>query len=173
MKRDEAQKLLQIVEDELGGIPHGHQTHVLNAYAELYGFDDGQLVLTEPHGREFAVPRGTLRQAHKARRFDPPSSQRASLDNAPRRESQRHRIIELMATIQVGKAWLAEEIADQLGIPLNSISTRMSELVAGGWVGDAGPKRETRHGEPATTYVPTKKTLDHFREEVERALVAA
>lgn len=168
MRRDEAQKLLQVVQDEIGGLPVGHQAHVLNVYEELYGLDNAQLSL----GNE-AQPTRPLRQAPKARRSDPMPSHRAALDNAPRRESQRHRIIELMATMWVGKAWLAEEISDQTGIPLNSVSTRMSELVNGGWVGDAGPKRQTRHGEQATTYVPTKKTLDYFREEVEQALAAA
>jgi hypothetical protein len=181
MTRDEAQKLLQVAQDELGGIPHGHQTHVLNAYAQLYGFDDdAQLRLAEPHSREVAaptpirpqptVPRETVA---KARASDPATSHKAALDNAPRRSSQRGRILETLVTVQVGKAWLAEEISDQTGLPLNSVSTRMSELVAGEWVSGAGPKRQTRNGEMATAYVPTYKALEHFRQEADQALAAA
>lgn len=175
MTREEAQNLLQVAQDELGGIPHAHQTHVLNAYAELYGFEDGQLKLAEPHSREAEellpqVPRET---GPKARASDPDSSHRAALDNAPRRHSQRGRIIEMLATEKIGKAWLAEEISEQTGIPLNSVSTRMSELVVGGWANAAGPKRETRNGEMATTYVPTIKTREYFRHQVDQALAAA
>lgn len=159
MKRAEAEALLEVAHEELGRIPVGHRAYVIGRYEEIHGpLEDSQMQLVPPAQD---VSHGTV------------EAEEGADVEAPRRETQRGRIIELLATEQVGKAWLAEEIAEQTGFPLNSVSTRMSELVERGWASGAGPKRETRHGEKATTYVPTKKTLDHFREEAERALAVA
>ena len=157
MKRAEAEKLLEVAHDELGRIPVGHRAYVIGRYEELHGpLEDSQMQLVPDAS---TVSHGT----QEAEQDVPP----------PRRETQRGHILELLATIEVGKAWLAEEIAERTGFPLNSVSTRMSELVAEGWASGDGPKRATKAGEKATTYVPTKKTLDRFRQEVDRALAAA
>lgn len=173
MRRDEAAQLLALAHEEVGRLPASHRQHVLNVWAETVGFEDAQLQLQANPEPAVAAAPALDPQGPKARSADPSTSHRASLDNAPRRESQRGRILELLATQSVGKAWLAEEIAEQTGIPLNSVSTRMSELERGNWVSGTGPKRRTKAGEMATSYVPTPRALDQFRRQVAEALAAA
>lgn len=168
MKRAEAAKLLAVAHDELEVIPRGHREHVLNVYDELHGFEDSQLRLLDA-----PAARPTHDQVPEDEPDESAQERRIRLEAAPADGSQRHRILETLLTVQVGKAWLAEEVAEQTGFPLNSVSTRMSELDTGGWVSSAGPKRETSHGEQAHTYVPTQKAMQYFRAEADAALAAA
>jgi hypothetical protein len=190
MTEAEAERLLDLAQAELGGMGAGYRRHVINVYRETIGFDDGQLALENPAPIE-AEPelpgtfvRGPVEsiglqpaehehQAPKVRTSDPDPSREAALQNAPRRSSQRGRILELLCIIPSGRGYLAEELSEQTGIPLNALSTRMSELVKGGWANTHGLKRETKHGVVATTYQATMKARLHFREQADEALRAA
>lgn len=101
--------------------------------------------------------------APRARTTDPDTSRRAYLDNLPRARSQRRRIMEALCPPD-GTALLrfdtpratADALADQLALPLNSVSTRLSELLAGGWV-YANGTQPTHTGTPATAYSITTR----------------
>lgn len=77
--------------------------------------------------------------APKHRSSDPDASRKADLQNAPVRNSQRWKVLRYLAGL-TGTGQTASEIAGALGMPLNSISTRMSELVQGGWVAVVGER---------------------------------
>ena len=70
-------------------------------------------------------------EAPKHRSSDPQASKKADLQNVPVRNSQRWKVLRYLSSVTSGKT--ASEIAEATGMPLNSISTRMSELVQGGW----------------------------------------
>jgi hypothetical protein len=85
--------------------------------------------------RDYAdsTPPSPIRSGPKARSGDPSTSKLAALENLPRRQNQHRHIITLLCN-QSGRAGSAEQIADALNMRLNSVSTRMIELVRSGWV---------------------------------------
>jgi hypothetical protein len=100
----------------------------------------------------------------KARTSDPDTAKLAALRNKPKRGSQRAKIVDLLvdeARAAGGVAGFrgitASGIANRLSIPLNSISTRMSECERGGWVAVRGTVFEA--GADRSLYIPTEKAL--------------
>jgi hypothetical protein len=93
----------------------------------------------------------------KHRKTDPAASRKADLQNLPVRDSQRWKVLRYLSSLTSGKT--ASEIAEGTGIPLNSISTRMSELVQGGWA----EVRGERHGK--SVYVPAGRARQQFGQE--------
>lgn len=120
------------------------------------------------HGRPVAARTAGLGSYHrrhvcqeKARATDPDTSKRAA--RAVRATSQRGRILVSMMHARAYRmphqtshpCLLAEGIAEILDLPLNSVSTRMSELVRGDGGGPLvmeGPVADTQHGTKALTY---------------------
>lgn len=77
-----------------------------------------------------------------------------------RRGTQRLHIVHHLAGLTdllAPEGKTADEISSETGMPLNSISTRMSELVTGGWVKVCGE----RGGKSA--YVATAKAVSYFQ----------
>lgn len=154
MYRKEAIQLLTVLSEQLdeaakagGKIRRnlGVKTaDVLDAYAAKYGFDVAQQQLAASTGP-------------KSRTTDPNTSKTANYHNAGRRGSQKRRILE--AVVEAGVRGLtADEAAKVTRLPLNSVSTRFSELVRGGFVVySQGGERRTERGEKATVYIPTPK----------------
>lgn len=115
--------------------------NVLDAFGEKHGFDSQLGLDTGP----------------KARTSDPATSKQANYHNAGRRGSQKRRILDAVAAADV-RGLTADEAARVTRLPLNSVSTRMSELVRGGFVAySQGGERRTQRGEKATVYIATPK----------------
>lgn len=83
----------------------------------------------------------------KYRASDPETSKRAALEGLDRRPSQAARI--LARFVQVGPATADEVVRSLDAIPLNSGSTRVSELKAYGFLEPTGETRETQAGAQA------------------------
>jgi hypothetical protein len=101
----------------------------------------------------------------KTRKADQAHVRETALRNAPRRGSQRDLIVRQLWRSAVPRT--AEQLADSTGIPLNSVSTRMSELLVGGWVEERGTAR-TQHGGRATIYRLTLKGGDWCAQQTDR-----
>ena len=154
LDRGDAMLLLEVA-DEVLGVPvtAGHRADIIQAWIAKRDERQGpQLQLGE------AVP-----ESPKARSTDPSTSKEAAVHNRPRAGSQRARLLEAIvfhSTPGPGprprNGLTAEEAAKQTGIRLNSASTRMSELLRGGWIEESGQRR-TEAGENATVYVATAK----------------
>lgn len=153
LDRGDAMLLLETA-DEVLGVPvtAGHRADILQAWQAKLAERDPQLRLGE------AVP-----ETPKVRSTDPPTSKAAAVNNRPRAGSQRARLLEVVVFHsdpapgpRPKYGVTAEEAAKATGIRLNSASTRMSELLRGGWVAEQG-ERETEAGEKATVYVATAK----------------
>jgi DNA-directed RNA polymerase specialized sigma24 family protein len=120
------------------------------------------------YGDEFVVvPLADLQAAPKARSTDPETSSLAALQNEPRRGSQRAGIIELLVSEAKASGSTdgfgglsASKVAERLGIPLNSISTRMSECERGGWIAVRGTTNED--GSERSLYIPTAKAIVRY-----------
>ena len=67
------------------------------------------------------------------RSTDPSTSRRAAIDNYPRSGSQRQRVLEAVS-VQAASGMTASELERMLSLPYQSVSTRLSELVRGGWL---------------------------------------
>lgn len=84
--------------------------------------------------------------------------------------SQRYRIAAHLCSLGLlsDEGETADQIHHATGIPLNSVSTRMSELLRAAWVVEAGtaPNGKTR-------YAATPKAKQHFQGEAERKAAAA
>lgn len=110
-------------------------------------------------GEEFLIiPLSVIVDGPKARGSDPDTSKTAALRNEPKRGSQRAQIVELLVRERGGKT--ASDVAERLSIPLNSISTRMSELVRGGWIDIRGTREQA--GSERSLYVPTAMAVDVY-----------
>lgn len=155
LERGDAMLLLETVDEVLGrNVTAGRRADIIQAFIakrEQRG-DGSQLAL----GAE--VP-----ESPKARSTDPPTSKAAAVHNRPRASSQRGRLLEAIVFHsnpapgpRARYGLTAEEAAEATGIRLNSASTRMSELLRGGWIAEHGT-RETEAGEQATVYVATAK----------------
>jgi hypothetical protein len=105
-----------------------------------------------PEEGEEASPQLRL-DGPKARSTDPSTSKEAALRNKPRAGTQRAKL--LGAIVAAGpRGMTAEEASRDTGIRLNSASTRMSELIRGGWITEsAGGQRRTSGGEKAIVYI--------------------
>lgn len=85
--------------------------------------------------------------------------------------SQRYRIVQHLSSLGLlsDEGQITDEIAIHTGIPLNSVSTRMSELVRDGWIEENG---EGNGGK--TRYRATDQARQHFeRLEAEQKAAAA
>jgi hypothetical protein len=131
--------------------------HDLARALEELGIRHGQSFVISPE----ASGQDSLLDTPKARSSDPKTSKTAALRNKPKRESQRGRILDMLVEERSRYVFFAgmtaSVIAEKLTIPLNSISTRMSELERGGWVEPAGTTVEA--GSERTLYVPTDRAL--------------
>lgn len=118
-----------------------------------------------------AAANGDLPTHPRARSTDPSTAHRAWLENLPRAGSQRDRILRALAlvarrgggilTASLRSGLTAGRVAEVTGLPLNSVSTRCSELKAGGWIEVADTAR-TAQGARAEVYVLTPKGRDHL-----------
>ncbi len=158
MERPEALQLLEVTDQVLGvPVTAGHRDAIVQAWEELRAdaaSEDGedQLRLSE------SVPAPTINP--KSRSTDPRTSKAAALANKPRAGSQRARLLEAI----VGRdptGMTAEQASRATSIRLNSASTRMSELMRGGWIQESGETRRTSTGERAIVYVATEKARFH------------
>jgi hypothetical protein len=84
--------------------------------------------------------------------------------------SQRYRIAKHLCSLGLlsDEGESADEIAGNTGIPLNSVSTRMSELMRDGWVAESG-----ENGRGKTRYAATSKAKQHFEAEAASNAAAA
>jgi hypothetical protein len=83
------------------------------------------------------------------------TSRAAAISNYPRSGSQRHRVLLTIARGQHGAT--ADEIAEEMGVGLNSVRPRIVELREGGWIKDTRMTRKTPTGADATVMVLTTK----------------
>lgn len=72
----------------------------------------------------------------------------AAIDNYPRSGSQRARILMLLEATPA----TSDEIEAALGIPHQSASARINDLLNGGWILDTGQRRRTRSGSLAIAW---------------------
>lgn len=86
----------------------------------------------------------------KTRHSDPSTSRNAAKLAYPRGEGQRRRILEAIADSDHGLT--ADEASLATGIPYVSCSTRISELLQGGWAVRSGT-RLTRNGASADALI--------------------
>lgn len=102
----------------------------------------------------------------KSRRRDSRTAKLAAIGNAPRRGSQRARIISHLVAWHRDRSngLTAFDLGVATGLPLNSVSTRMSECERGGWVQVSGTT--TQSGAERSMYVPTQKAIDWFAEQL-------
>lgn len=72
--------------------------------------------------------------------------------------SQRFRIVQHLSGLGLlsDEGQITDEIAGATGIPLNSVSTRMSELLRDGWIAESGEHQSK------TRYAATDKAKGHF-----------
>jgi hypothetical protein len=152
LDRGDAMALLETA-DEVLGVPvtAGHRADIIQAWQRKREEDGEQLRL------------GAAPDTPKARSTDPPTSRKAAVHNQPRAGSQRARLLEAIVFHsnpapgpRPRNGLTAEEASKMTGIRLNSASTRMSELLRGGWIAEQG-ERVTEAGEKATVYVATAK----------------
>jgi hypothetical protein len=102
-------------------------------------------------GDEFVIVDVRKLTNPKARKTDPDTARLAALKNRPRAGSQRARILEVIEGAAGMLGMTADEVHEALPeIPLNSLSTRISELKEGGHVEPIpGVTRKTRQGAEA------------------------
>lgn len=133
MNRDDARNLLRLANDHLlDAMSEDTIETLLDDYGAIYGFSDGSR--RDP-------------QRVKARSTDPSTSREAWLKNRPKAESQRGLILAVIEDAEAGLT--AEQVHEMLPqLPLNSVSTRISELKQGGWIRTEGT-RPTRQGADA------------------------
>lgn len=162
LERGDAMLLLETVDEVLGrNVTAGRRAEIVQAFIAKREERDRrgpQMALGE------AVP-----DTPKSRSTDPPTSKAAAVHNRPRAGSQRARLLEAIVfhsnpapSPRTRYGLTAEEAAEATGIRLNSASTRMSELLRGGWISEHGERR-TEAGENATVYVATAKA--HHRHD--------
>lgn len=96
----------------------------------------------------------------KARTSDPTTSQAAAQNGVSIRRGQRRRILEILLEQWrgAGGGLTAEEVSERASIPLNSASTRLSEL-SGRWVRQQGT-RLTSTNTAARVYVITIEAIE-------------
>ncbi len=133
--------------------------HRLYPGCHVYGApDDGvrycqRCGICENSGIACSGVRGVPGAQPKARHTDPQTAKAAAQRQTTRRLSQPRRLL-----VEMSNQWWAPKTAEQLaeatGMPINSASTRMSELVKAGLVEERGTRR-TRNGAPAVTYAIT------------------
>lgn len=90
---------------------------------------------------------------------DKPTSRDAAYANAPRRGTQRERVLVQIVSCGVTGA-TRDEVADLLHMPPNVATPRVLELIQGGHVEETSRTRATRAGEQATVLVATPKGRD-------------
>jgi hypothetical protein len=147
------------------------ERHVVEAAPILANESAQQLVYAPPGsgtaGRSIGL--GSIYVRHrcsdpaqsKARATDPATSKRAARESEPRRSSQRGRILRYLLDRQdlLVRSPHADQIADALDLPLSSVSTRMSELLRGGWVVEHTPTQGPL-GQPKMTYRASAKARE-------------
>lgn len=92
----------------------------------------------------------------KARNTDPATSHRAAFANLPLKNTQRRLILEIH--LAHPKGLTDDELSQLIGMRLNSLTTRRSELFQGGWLEDSGEERKTRTGVCAVVWRVTEKS---------------
>jgi hypothetical protein len=98
------------------------------------------------------------------------TSREAAKANAPRRGTQRAKVLEVIARgarCSVGvppRGATRDEIAAELFLPPNVIGPRVLELRRQGFVYESGSTRTTRAGEQAAVVFPSDRGLDVARE---------
>jgi hypothetical protein len=115
------------------------------------------------HGEPFYLAAHEDTLGPKSRTADPNTSKQAAWENAPRRGTQRAKILRLLILDHKGdgSGLNRHEIQKYLPeIPIDSLSTRMSELKQGGWAYATGETRKTQHGVDAEVLAWTGKALD-------------
>lgn len=128
-------------------------------------------IATTPQQHYWCIERGhragtvpVLVEPVKDRPSDEPVTPKASSGqrstakamSEPRRGSQRDRIVRSMFSYEERTA---EQIAARTGLPLNSVSTRLSELVEGGWMEVVDESGVTSHGAACSRYSLTDKAV--------------
>lgn len=91
------------------------------------------------------------------RSSDPSTSRISALRNYPRSGTQRSRILDL--ALDLGDVTTFECLG-RLGLRHETASTRISELVRGGWLEDSGRTRESPAGGVQTVWRPTRAAED-------------
>jgi hypothetical protein len=93
----------------------------------------------------------------KARRSDSATAKKAAKNAEPRQGTQRFRCLDAIASFRHGLTY--EEVARETRLPAVSCSTRMSELLTGGFVERSGQTRKTLNGGDADCLVVTAKGM--------------
>jgi hypothetical protein len=148
--------------DVIGTTPHQHYA------CSMRGHKPPAAVRVTPLTR--AITEALARAegaAHRARTTDPATSHAAAEDTRVTRENQRGRIVAACArwiadvnTIRAAAGRTlptAEQLTEYTGIPLNSVSTRLSELCDAGYLRVADDHGRTAAGHRASRYDVTEK----------------
>lgn len=162
------------------GQTYEHAGSIVTILAEPFEYDGRQWAAVDDWAMTAPVVIETVRLEHATERDTPgvkanklggfqrdsETSRRAAIDNYPRSGSQRHR-----ALVDVAKAGdhgrTRHEIADNLGLVINSATARVSELLQGGWVvQDAARTRPTSTGSEAAVLILTDRGRAYIIENV-------
>lgn len=81
----------------------------------------------------------------------PSTSRSAALRNYPRSGTQRGRILRFIER-RPNLGATVDDIEAASGLPHQTASARMNELMRGGWIVDSGHKRRTRNGGDAVVW---------------------
>lgn len=141
-------------------LPEPVQRHVRLARPLLGDQDDLFSAALDPSPPAEAPAPSVTGAVPQSRPTDRPTSRQAWLDNLPRARTQRRQIMEAVERSPHGLT--AEEAAHATRQPLNSTSTRLSELERGAWV-RSDEERFTSNGSPAAVYVLTTKGVEGLR----------
>jgi hypothetical protein len=90
-----------------------------------------------------------------------PTSRDAAYFNAPRRGTQRERVIAALLACQYTGA-TRDELAEMLDMRPNVLTPRVWELVKGGFAEETSRTRKTRDGAQAVVLVATPKARDQI-----------
>ena len=124
------------------------------------------MIDTCPHcGEPLSVESLDRNDGAKARSTDPDTSHESAKIVFPRRPSQRRRILLSFFNVPYDQGQTAWEIHEAVGLPLNSVSTRMSELERGGWVVVKGDRRNSDQGNPNQIYRLSMAAMNEFANE--------
>jgi hypothetical protein len=98
----------------------------------------------------------------KARRGDRDTAKAAARLAWPKAESAKDRLVRAIAAAPTGLT--AEQAAQQSGVPYQSTSTRVTELVRGNWLRETGQVRPTTTGADAAVLALTEQARAKLRE---------
>lgn len=139
------------------------QRHLIEALDRL-GIDEGDDFAIVPASivdKDDHVDLDRRRLGPFARASD--TSRHAALDTYPRQGTQRHRVLGAVAK-KLSMGATADEVAEALDMPTQTVGPRVFELREGGWLEPDGRTRLTRNGSEASVMILTPKAWDEIRE---------